>query len=627
MVDQLFNREGAIVSASGPGDDPLRLDDVYLQGATPEGQAVVGNLSMILDESGLTVLGPNPGTRRVVSWDRMSGLEIGPPATMPTGELVATLQFLLDGRPLRFLVPAAQGAEAGLLAPTEPAADRVSEPVVVPDAGYADGVVPGDAASYLTESVGASTSIPESTSMPESVETTAAVAEALQESTSIEQRVSIEQSVETTAAVVESPETAGEAAIPAAQGPEFVDVVPEQTVGSEAPGLTAEPAAGDPVEEEPLTDVPAAWDPVATASSSDVPAAHVDASSHVASASDDDVLPIPGGDVAALSSAFVDDSREAELLDDLPAPSPLTAGPIEAPAPAPTARRSRPPRHRRPQATKSPRPGRWYRLVMITLLVALIPIAGGAWYLHERDSATTETTQSGVSAATIASSVGIQRGDVSGWKSDNSHASNAFAAGATTHGHGAAQTAQTAAGTLARCLRVPVSAVDGAFGLSSTSVAPVARVGSPDYLDPDGNGGAVSSVVDVMSSDSVAASDVRVFQNPALFATCYQPYLQAMLPYAGRTGAGTGGFATAVVEPVAVPTPPQGAKVQVVAFQIARIGNDPNETVTEITTAIAIFGGRTQATVDAVSDFVFPIDVENQVVQSVEARLLGVSAL
>jgi hypothetical protein len=100
-----------------------------------------------------------------------------------------------------------------------------------------------------------------------------------------------------------------------------------------------------------------------------------------------------------------------------------------------------------------------------------------------------------------------------------------------------------------------------------------------------------------------------------------------MLPYAGRAGGGGGGFATAVVEPVAVPIPPQGAKAQVVAFQIARIGNDANQTVTEITTAIAIFGGRTQATVDTVSDFVFPVDVENQLVQSIEARVLGVSAL
>jgi hypothetical protein len=65
----------------------------------------------------------------------------------------------------------------------------------------------------------------------------------------------------------------------------------------------------------------------------------------------------------------------------------------------------------------------------------------------------------------------------------------------------------------------------------------------------------------------------------------------------------------------------------VAAFQIARIGSDRAQTVTEVTTAVAIFGGRLQASLGTVSDFVFPIDVQNQLVNTAEARVIGASLL
>ena len=67
--------------------------------------------------------------------------------------------------------------------------------------------------------------------------------------------------------------------------------------------------------------------------------------------------------------------------------------------------------------------------------------------------------------------------------------------------------------------------------------------------------------------------------------------------------------------------------VQVAAFQIARIANDNNETTTVVTTAIAVFGGRVQATLGTVSNFVFSLDDQNKLVRAVEIRTIGVSQL
>lgn len=92
-------------TGSGTSGSGLHIDDVYLEGETPEGTAVVGHLSVVVDAGGITVVGPGPDARRTVSWERMSSIELGPPATLPDGQSVSSLQFSLDGRPLRLLVP------------------------------------------------------------------------------------------------------------------------------------------------------------------------------------------------------------------------------------------------------------------------------------------------------------------------------------------------------------------------------------------------------------------------------------------------------------------------------------------------------------------------------------------
>jgi hypothetical protein len=265
-----------------------------------------------------------------------------------------------------------------------------------------------------------------------------------------------------------------------------------------------------------------------------------------------------------------------------------------------------------------------FRLVLLAVLAALIPLAVGVWYSQSQPTASSRGTT--LSDTKIADRVGIQPADLPNWSSAGPRMGNAFAAGATTHGNRALNTALQASTTMARCLRVPLSAVEGAFGMGNAISQRTAEVTSPSYADPGGNGGAVNSVVDVVKTPQIQQADSNVFQDPNLFATCYQPYVQAMLPYA--TGTGTGArFATATVQPIVVPAPTGPGDLEVAAFQIARIANDPGQTTTVVTTAVAVFGGRVQATLGTVSNFVFNIDAQNQLVHDVEVRTIGVSTL
>jgi hypothetical protein len=268
---------------------------------------------------------------------------------------------------------------------------------------------------------------------------------------------------------------------------------------------------------------------------------------------------------------------------------------------------------------------RMLRLVLVAALAGLIPLAAGVWYAHLAPGGASTPART-LSDAKIAALVGIQPGDLPTWSSTAPRTGNAFAAGATSNGALGLSTAVTAATSMARCLHVPISAVEGAFGMGNAISQRTAEVTSPSYADPSGNGGSVNSVVDVVKTPQILNADANVFQDPSLFATCYQPYVQAMLPFTTVGGPGPG-FATATVQPIVVPVPAGPGNVEVAAFQIARIANDPGQTTTVVTTAIAVFGGRVQATIGTVSNFVFSIDAQNQLVHNVEVRTIGVSAL
>ncbi len=197
------------------------------------------------------------------------------------------------------------------------------------------------------------------------------------------------------------------------------------------------------------------------------------------------------------------------------------------------------------------------RLVVFTVLAGLIPIAGGDALLPVpgRDRA----------ASRRRCPVGLRhRGagrDPAGPICRGGRAAptvgNAFAAGCHhARGRRPATPPSKPRRSWPRCLHVPVSAVDGAFGMGS-AVSQRDRRGDLALLRsiPSGNGGAVSSVVDVVQSAKAdEATDASVFQDPALFATCYQPFVQAMLPYASGASGATG-FATATVQPIVVPVP------------------------------------------------------------------------
>ena len=544
------------MGALGVGSGGLRVDDVYLEGDTPDGPAVVGNLSVIVDAAGMTVLGPSPGTRHTVGWDRLSSLALGPPATLDDGEPATSLEFVIDGRPLRLLVPSHDGV---VLGPEPPGAPPPPAPVAV--------IAPEPAA-------------PGPEPAPE-----------------------VAPPPPPPVAVVPPPVLAPmppPPPPPVAVIPPAPDVRPLGRADGEAVVLAFEPPAGPLAPPERAADDPYGGDDA------------------------------PGRDASA-GDAFAGDPYAAYPEDD---GYPGDEGPL-APGPDPgdddgyggpplSQARPYPSAPRRAHARRAPSAQRLRRIVLVTVLFGLTPVAVGAWYFHVVGT-TPHVQGAGVSDAAMAARVGIVPGDLPGWASAPSNGGNALAAGAITGGPAAARTAAQASSVLARCLKVPLSSVDGAFGMGVATQQLTAEVVSPVYADPAGNG-TVSSVVDVVRSVKAQQADAAVFADPALFSTCYQPYAQAMLPYADTTGTGAPGFATATVEPVVVPVP-SGIGVEVAGFQIARIANLKGQTVTQVTTATAVFGGRVQATFGTVSTFVFPLDAQYRLVHNIEARVIGVDEL
>jgi len=546
------------------------MDDVYLEGATPEGPAVVGHLSVIVDTEGITFLGPEPGERRTVGWERSSPLEFGAPAALPDGEQGTCLEFAVDGRPLRLLVPSKKGAHGGEGGPgaVPPASDPSARP------------------AHLAEP-------------PLFIDPPATVV------------------ADATATLLDRPApTPVEPIDPveATPAPTLLEPPAPTLLEPPAPTLLEPPA---PVEAGPPTAVavtppapvllqPPAPVPVSVPAPPAAAAGVVDDSYSVAGNTHDGA-----GTDPAIDQATDEDDDSATDDDSAPVRLPAWFRYVS--------RQSRESKKHAPTCAE-----RVVRLVVFTLLAGLIPIAAGVRYFQDQGT-TGHIMGVSLSDGAIAARVGIQPTDLPGWSADAPRMGNAFAAGATTNGSAALNTAEQAATVLARCLRVPVSAVDGAFGMGNSVSQRTAEVNSPSYADPAGNGGAVNSVVDVVQSPQVEEADASVFQDPALFATCYQPFVQTMLPYA--SGGGSTGFATATVQPVVVPVPEGPGTVTVAGFQIARIANAPGQTKTVITTATAVFVGRVQATLGTVSNLVFSLNAQNQLVRELEIRSIGVGQL
>jgi len=506
------------MTALGVGEGGLRLHDVYLEGAVDEATAVVGQLSVIVDSAGITVLGPTPGAVRVVGWERLSSVELGGSATLPGGKAGSSLELVVDGRPLRLLVPTASapGAPPSTSRPQPPATAPPAQPAVSP---------------------------------------------------------------------------AVSPAVPLDDVPAEVRTIED---GAEAPQLEATPA-------------PASVEPVAP------PVAEVPA----------DAAVVPAAPAPPPSPAWASGAHDAPPVPSLAVPDEPGAVPHSDVVP-PAVAELQPARLVRPRpALRAPlsKTQHLIRVTIVALLVALVLVAGTIWLVRPGSGGT--PARAPESDAAIAARVGLQRSELPGWQSRPAPPADVFAAGATTRGAAAARTAARSSAVLARCLHVPVSALDGAFDMGGAAAQRSARAASRRFADPAGDAGAISSLVDVVRTDKDGRADAAVFGDPSLFATCYQPYVQAMLPFA--PGAPPQGFATATVQPTVVPVLSGTSDVEIAAFQIARIGNDHGQSVTTVTTAVAVFGGRVLATVDATSDLVFPLDTLDSALQHVEARVLGVS--
>jgi hypothetical protein len=263
------------------------------------------------------------------------------------------------------------------------------------------------------------------------------------------------------------------------------------------------------------------------------------------------------------------------------------------------------------------------RLVIVLVVILLVIGALGGWYYKRHHSTTPHraapTQQAIVADAALAGRIGIQAADLPGWTSAPTTTGNAFASDATTS---AASTAAftKASDTLATCLKVPTPDVTRAFGAASPNRT--AFSSSPTYIAPValGAGTAANSVVDVMRSPKSEHSDNKVFTNPTLFVSCYKIYAQAMLPYAiPAAAAAVSPFTSVSVVPATVAAP-TNSRVHAQAFVITRSRATGAPVVT---TAVAIFGGRLQATLDLSSPGAFPATSQSALVGAVETRVAG----
>src|SRR5580700_2747676 len=85
--------------------EDLRLDGVVVSGATPDGPAAVGGLSLVMDARGMTVIVPGGGEPRTAPWTSVSVPRFHSSATLPDGTPATVLAVDAGGRPLEFLVP------------------------------------------------------------------------------------------------------------------------------------------------------------------------------------------------------------------------------------------------------------------------------------------------------------------------------------------------------------------------------------------------------------------------------------------------------------------------------------------------------------------------------------------
>jgi len=546
------------------GGQRLRVEDVLLAGETSEGPALVNIEALIIDDRGLTIVGPRPGVERLVPWSEVSGFGGCLPASLPSGAGASALAFDVRGRTLRFLLPDANvapsmivGLDREIAAHLEPATPAAPVPATSPVAPTASASPVAPARPLTVEAPIAHTS--PTPLMPPTG---------------------------TLRPLGDPRDPVGGAPVP----PRVVALPVVGTVGA-VPETSPSPRSPEPVGEvEEVDDV------------EDVDADDIDSLVVAPTKREHRKRGVRGSRATVARPLMAVDEFEFSSDPSLPRGGPAPGAVIGV--------------SRRHRATRR----------VLVLLVALVLVAGGAtgWYYSQHHALPfLGSSAPPVNAARdlgLAATTVIQPPDLSGWTVQGP-ATEPFAMGSASSA-AAAQASAGASGSLAQCLRVSPSTLSAATGAAGASVpAHTAFAASRAYADSSGD--AAGSVTDVMDSSSVVQADAKVFANASLFATCYQPYVQAMLPYLSTQWGSHQGFDTATVDPTSVAIPSPG--VHAYAFAITLFGHSGDVGTTASLTDIAVFGGRFQATMSLYSPLVFPVDAQSALVGSTESRVAAVA--
>ncbi|MGH9018203.1 MAG: hypothetical protein ACRDY1_10695 [Acidimicrobiales bacterium] len=83
----------------------MALERAYLLTAQSNGELAVGDLTLVLDDVGLTIVSPHGTTASVLPWADLTGLRTDGPVTAPGGEGAVLLEASSATRIHRFAVP------------------------------------------------------------------------------------------------------------------------------------------------------------------------------------------------------------------------------------------------------------------------------------------------------------------------------------------------------------------------------------------------------------------------------------------------------------------------------------------------------------------------------------------
>ena len=125
----------------GRGKMLVRVDEVFLAGTTQNGPALVGGISLVADDQGLTVVGPKPSSVRTMPWGRASTIACRQPTQLPDGRQAVLLELSIDALVLRFFVPVDHLGPDGAVGLEERLGGLARIPVVIPQPAVAQ--VPG----------------------------------------------------------------------------------------------------------------------------------------------------------------------------------------------------------------------------------------------------------------------------------------------------------------------------------------------------------------------------------------------------------------------------------------------------------------------------------------------------